>query len=166
MGTTRSCGCLLRDTIVRHGGYRSALYKIWHAMLDRCRNPAHQEFRNYGGRGITVCQRWLDFANFRADMAPRSRGGMLDRVDVNGIYEPGNCRWATALEQANNRRNNRRLTHNGETLTVATWARRLHVSKNCILYRLQAGWTVARTCTTPANRSASNVESRRLRSIE
>jgi hypothetical protein len=83
---------------------RSPTYASWHAMITRCANPNTSGWEYYGGRGITVCDRWRDFANFLADMGPRPEGLSIDRVNVNGNYEPGNCRWATASEQVANRR--------------------------------------------------------------
>ena len=107
--STRSCGCLRREQLLRHGhGSRAAgyhpLYRTWMGMRERCSNPRHVEWERYGGRGIHVCARWSDFAAFLADMGERPEGMTLDRIDVDGNYEPGNVRWATAQEQYANQR--------------------------------------------------------------
>jgi hypothetical protein len=153
------------DVITTHGGSRDRdpVYKVWHAMLTRCRSPKDPAYRDYGGRGITVCVRWRDFAAFRADMGPRPRGGTLERIDVNGDYEPTNCRWASPREQANNRRTNRTLTLRGRSMTVAQWARELGASKTGLLHRLKAGWSVEETLTTPFDRSLNGGRRRLLR---
>lgn len=129
-GTTVSCGCFGRDQkgeICRaratHGHSsrtkQTRAYTAWVGMLQRCTNPSNPKFYLYGGRGITVCRRWQnDFANFLADMGEPPVGLTLDRKDVNGHYEPGNCRWASQREQQNNRSNNRRIEWRGQNLTI------------------------------------------------
>lgn len=151
-GHTRSCGCLSRETAAanarrtntKHGLCRSKVSIAWSGMRDRCNNPKNASFHNYGGRGIRVCERWSDFLNFVADMGhPPSKAHSLDRIDVNGNYEPSNCRWATAKEQCRNTRDTVYLTAFGETRTAADWAEdsRCSVSRDRIYARLALGWS-------------------------
>lgn len=114
----------------------------WDAMKQRCTNPAHKSFKNYGGRGIKVCDRWLEsFEDFYADMGNRPAGTTLERDEVDGNYEPGNCKWVTYKEQGNNRRNNRALTLEGVTMTMAEWAEKLSMSRQALRYRVENGWS-------------------------
>jgi hypothetical protein len=123
----------------KHGKYGTPVYVSWFQMLTRCRNPRCPEYENYGGRGISVCERWLDFRNFYADMGDRHQGMSLDRINNSRGYEPGNCRWATRGQQNNNKRSNIVLTHNGESLTLAQWAQRLGMKQHTIQARHRRG---------------------------
>lgn len=149
-GATQSCGCL-RDQIARtihvtHGHRRhtqkNATYTTWISMIQRCTNPNAMGWENYGGRGIKVCDRWLNsFEDFLADVGERpSTSHSIDRFpDNNKGYEPNNVRWATRKEQMNNRRNCRYLTHNGKTQTIQQWRRELGLGRGVIDGRLKAG---------------------------
>jgi lambda repressor-like predicted transcriptional regulator len=142
-----SCGCFVIERKTKHGyarrGDYSTTYRAWRDMLGRCR-PNSQNWKHYGARGIKVCERWLSFANFLADMGERPAGLSLDRKDVNGDYEPGNCRWATTIEQRRNTRRNKFLTYGGQTKTLAEWAEEKGLHRNTLYYRLKRGWTLER----------------------
>jgi len=149
-GHTRSCGCLSKDEPwTKHGMVKRPEYGVWVHMIQRCTNPARDAFAGYGGRGVKVCPRWREsFQAFYDDMGPRPGPGYsLDRIDFNGNYEPDNCRWATAAEQANNKSNNRRLAFNGQNLTVAQWAKRLGIPQETLYARLNRGWPIERILT-------------------
>jgi hypothetical protein len=104
-GNTQSCGCLVRDMITTHGMTRTPTFKAWQGMKNRCMNHRASDYDRYGGRGIKVCDRWLDsFENFLSDMGERPPGTSIDRINNDGNYEPGNCRWASPAQQGRNRR--------------------------------------------------------------
>lgn len=126
-----------------HGMSNSRLYRIWTHMGDRVNNPNHEHYENYGGRNITICDRWKIFENFQADMGPTYQEDLtIDRINNDGNYDPSNCRWANSEQQARNRRNTIRLTHNGITQSVDDWADQFGISKATLLYRLNAGWSI------------------------
>ena len=139
-GDAISCGHIGRsnlrsDNNLRHGHCRgnkrkTSTYNAWCMMLARCRNPQNKSYDGYGGRGITICPQWLSFNNFLADMSPKPPGLMLERIDNDGNYEPSNCKWATRLEQSNNRRNNTFIERDGRRLTLAQWARELGIKQH------------------------------------
>lgn len=131
------------------GGRRTATYQSWSAMRDRCTLRTHPQWHRYGGRGITVAARWSAFEAFLADMGIRPTGTSLERIDNVRGYEPGNCRWATRTEQANNRDQNHLVTAHGETMTITQWARKTGVGKTTIRQRLAAGWPPASAVSEP-----------------
>lgn len=120
-------------------------------MVKRCTNPKQQSYRYYGGKGVTVCDRWLaGFENFLADMGERPDGMTLDRYpNASGNYEPGNCRWATPRMQQSNTSANVLLEFNGETKHISEWARSLGTHRETLVGRLRRGWSVERALTTP-----------------
>ena len=151
-GKSRSCGgCNFKHGATRHG-LVTREYRIWHSMKFRCFSPNATHYHSYGGRGITVCQRWVDnFQNFLDDMGmPPTPKHSIDRIDNDGHYEPQNCRWATALEQGQNTRTNRHVTINGETMILADAIRRFMAGKRgTVQSRISRGWSVERALFTP-----------------
>ena len=129
-----------------HGMRHTAEYNSWRAMLQRCYDTTHEAYASYGGRGIVVCDRWLEsFENFIADMGRRpTRLHTVDRKDNDGNYEPGNCHWVTRTVQARNRRSSRHVTIGGERLTLAEWAERSGVCAETIAFRIKSGWPAER----------------------
>lgn len=137
-GNTKSCGCFNNERIVVHNMSKHPLYRIWRGMIDRCTNNLNYDYCNYGGRGITVCDEWLNSINvFIKDMSERpSKNHSIERLDNNIGYLSSNCKWATAKEQANNRRNNHKLTFNNETLSVSEWSAKLGINVHTIHTRI------------------------------
>lgn len=147
-GTATSCGCLKKELIsalkTTHGharkGAKSSSYTVWKDMIKRCQNQNHKHYHRYGGRGISVCDRWLSFAAFLSDMGERpSKELTLDRIDCNGNYEPANCRWATWEQQQNNRSSNRLITRSGKTQTISQWAKEAGLNPRTLGTRLNKG---------------------------
>jgi hypothetical protein len=140
-----------------HGRTLTPEYKVWRGVIQRCTNPKCPSWARYGGRGITVCERWREFENFLEDMGERPSGAhMIERTNNDGDYEPSNCEWATRPKQYRNRHDNRMLTHNGETLCLTDWATRGKLSVQALHYRLRKGWSMEDALTTPANHANNN----------
>ena len=163
-GNTKSCGCWKKEVgringkklNFRHGMTNTRVHMTWASMIQRCTDPAHKSYSHYGGRGIHVCERWMKFENFLEDMGDRPAGTTLDRYpDVNGNYEPGNCRWATPTEQANNRRDNFKIEAFGKALTDRGWHRVTGLSMATIIYRLAKGMSPDEALATPPRKNGS-----------
>lgn len=161
IGKTSSCGCFKRERMaagiaVKHGMTKTATYKSWNSMIGRCTNPADPSFDRYGGAGITVCEKWKEYPAFLRDMGERPAGTTLDRIDVKGAYEPGNCRWASPKVQGNNRANNRRFVYQGENMTIrqicdATGADYLRMRDRMT----KLGWSLQKALETPVQKKRS-----------
>lgn len=156
-GHTASCGCFRAIATAQNktthgmtsGGRKQGTYRSWQDMKQRCLNKHNMHYRNYGGRGITVCKRWLDsFDDFFSDMGTCPDGYTLDRVKNSGNYEPGNCKWNDYYGQGANKRNNVFLTHNEKQQTISQWARELGMPLSTIQGRLRRGLSVDK-CLTP-----------------
>lgn len=145
-GHTQSCGCYAKENHYKtHCMSGTRLHNEWRSMKRRCYTKGQKEFKNYGARGIAICDEWLhDFKAFY-DWAMSSGYAdnlTIDRIDVNGNYEPSNCRWVTQKVQQNNRRNNHYITYNGETLTAMQYSEKYNLNYSTLITRLSRGWSV------------------------
>lgn len=138
-GSVKSCGCHRREILDKtsHGLEKHPLYCTWSGMIARCFNQKSHVYKHYGGRGISVCDRWLDIRNFIEDMGVKPKATSLDRINNEGDYEPSNCRWATRSEQQNNKRNNRVLEFEGVRKTMSEWAREFNIPIETLFSRLK-----------------------------
>jgi len=163
-GRTKSCGCYARDVSLaarikkntKHGqskfGLQSPEYITWHSMKSRVLNPKDAKYKDYGGRDIKICEAWVNsFETFYNDMGKRpSPSHSIDRIDVNGNYEPSNCRWATATEQANNRRNSVKFTYKGDIKSIPEFARQYGLPRGLISQRIYIlGWDISKAIEHP-----------------
>lgn len=172
-GLTKSCGCYHSDIVKKsaqkvglanrkHGMSQDRIHNIWRGMKQRCMDPNFHGFREYGGRGITVCPEWAEsFEAFRDwALANGYQDDLtIDRIDNDGPYSPDNCQWITNKVQQSNRRNNRLLTYDGRTQTLAQWAEETGIGWGTIAARIRSGWSVDRALTEPihtANRRKEN----------
>ena len=156
-GSSNGCkSCASREPATIHGGYGTRIYKVWTAMRQRCGDENCSAFKNYGGRGIAVCPEWdKGFEAFR-DWALANgygKGLSIDRINNDGNYEPNNCRWATRKQQNRNRRDNRLVTVDSVTKTLAEWAELSGLKYDTLYNRLSCGWTPVRAVFAPVVRS-------------
>lgn len=158
-GVTKTCGCQGKGYNYHDSDRLSQkfpkLYSVWNTMRHRCYNPKNCKYKNYGGRGIVVCKEWAYKFKpfFKWAMANGYQNGLtIDRIDVNGNYEPTNCRWITMREQYRNRTDNRYVTYKGETKPVVQWCEDLGLPYSTIRARILVGWTPERAFTTPVKK--------------
>ncbi len=154
-GDTQSCGCLQKEKVTKHGhnkrGKITRTYRSWQSMKDRCTNPNNENYKNYGGRRITVCKRWMKFENFLEDMGKSWKPGLtIEREDNDGNYCLENCRWATNAEQNKNKRNNRYETYAGKNRLFVELCREHNMPRKIVYNRFyNYGWTLKEALTTP-----------------
>jgi len=141
-GRTQSCGCYLMERLIKHKMCSTPEYYTWANMKDRCLNNKNKRWNRYGGRGITVCGRWLNFKNFYEDMGEKPAGKTLDRINNNDGYYKNNCKWSTPSEQQNNLISNVYIEFNGVKKTVSEWSDSLKIKRETINARLNRGWDV------------------------
>jgi hypothetical protein len=149
-GISKSCGCAGKDWCRRHGQEGTKTYNIWSGVKRRCLKKDSSNYHLYGDLGVTVCDRWLDFVNFFEDMGECPEGYSLDRINAFGNYEPSNCRWATPLEQARNKKNTIYLEYKGETKPMAEWAEIKGIKRKIIENRIRIGWNTIKALETPS----------------
>ena len=158
-GTTKSCGCLKKylDKKGTHLKTGSREYRSWGSMKQRCTNKNAKEYNNYGGRGIKICEEWLDnFETFYKDMGDRPEGTSIDRIDNNGNYTLGNCRWSTRKEQQNNMRNVKKYKFKNQTMTISEWSQKISIESHTLYTRVRRGWGFKRAIETPVNKKRYN----------
>lgn len=157
-GDTKSCGCLFLEGNNKKHGYAKAgrisrIYQSWENMIARCTNINNHAYCHYGGRGITVCERWRKFENFLEDMDEMPEGHQIDRIDNNKGYCKSNCRWATRKQQMRNRRNNHLITFLGKTQCLIFWAEEFNINKTTLWDRIcKYGWSTEKALTTPVRK--------------
>jgi hypothetical protein len=162
-GHTQSCGCshveVAKRLNYKHGMSKTRFYQIWLNMIGRCTDAKDPAYKNYGGRGITVCDEWRSFISFYDDMFEGyTEGATLDRIDNNKGYSPENCKWSTPLEQSNNRRTNRLIEIDGQIHTLAEWCRIKKLNYKMVHRRLTKGWDLSKALNTPKRGNGKQVK--------
>jgi hypothetical protein len=164
-GQRKSCGCV-KNGRIKHGLTHLPEHATWCRIRQRCNNPNDHKFKDYGGRGIKVCDRWSDFANFYEDMGSKpSKQHSIDRINVNGDYEQNNCRWATPKEQAQNTRANVSLTYKGETKCLSEWCAIKGISFIMLRHRIKHKWP-EELLFSPIKYNSRSIKAEALASLE
>ena len=152
-GTSKSCGCLQREVVTvrntTHGKSGTRTYQAWKNMRQRCTNTQRPDYRYYGGQGITVCKRWSLYKNFLMDMGPVPIGKVIDRIDNNKGYKPGNCRWVSWLESGRNKKRQTYITAGGKRLPLWQWSKLSGLTSATIVKRLKRGWSEENAVMVP-----------------
>lgn len=152
-GRTRSCGCLAKTNGIKHGMRHTRSYKSWQGMKSRCLNKSVSSYKDYGGRGIKICKKWMKFENFYKDMGNRPNGTSLDRINNNKGYYKKNCKWSTPEEQNINKRNNHCIYYKGRTMTISEWAKILNINPGTLHHRIFIyKWSIEKAFLTPIKR--------------
>lgn len=136
-------------TRLRHGKAKTRVYQIWRGIKSRCLNPNVKQYQDYGGRGISVCERWMIFDNFYADMGEPPAEMSIERINNDDGYHPGNCKWATRTEQGRNQRRNRIIAVDGVSMTMTEWGERVGLKPATIWLRIEKGWSERDAVLTP-----------------
>jgi len=151
-GNTKSCGCFHKEIVTTHGDSRKteSLYATWKNMIKRCTNQSHKSWMNYGGRGITVCDEWLEYAKYKKDMGEKPfLKAQIDRIDNNKGYYKENCRWVSPKENCRNTRTNNLVTLAGVTKTIPEWSESTGILEVTIRTRLRRGWPAEKALSDP-----------------
>lgn len=156
-GNTKSCGCLQKEVresflTITHGQSNTRIYNIWAGMKDRCLSSNNPTFKHYGGRGIKICDAWLNFEPFYKWALQNGYHDNLsiERINNNGNYEPNNCEWATQKKQSNNTRRSKFIEFNGQKKTIKEWAEHLDIKYLLLYKRLSRGWSIEKAFYTPS----------------
>lgn len=155
-GDTTSCGCQRNESVAKvnwmHGLSKTREHRIWRGMIQRCTNPDNPAWKDYGERGITICKRWMKFTNFLEDMGKCPARLTIERKNNDKGYSKANCKWGTRSEQSNNTRASRKISHAGQIMTVAQWARKLGMTRSALALKLSKGLNIAKIlCTRQSN---------------
>jgi hypothetical protein len=148
-GSIKSCGCLRKEKVTKHGHSNNKTYISWKRMIQRCTNPNDKDYHYYSGRNIKVCREWLKFENFLQDMGERPLRHTIERIDNNKGYYKSNCRWATRKQQQRNKCNNHLKTYNGKTQCLSAWSEEFAIPENILRGRIRRGWSMDKTLKTP-----------------
>lgn len=157
-GPARSCGCLQREKVTKHGVWNHPLYRVWKSMMERCYDQNSDRYYRYGKRGIIVCDNWHDVHNFIAEMSNGYQAHLqIDRIDNDKGYSKENCRWATRLEQAQSRSNTIAITFNGKTMSMKQWAKHIGITYGTLVERIRVlNWPIEKALTEPPRQGRYN----------